>query len=108
MTEAGEGFVLGIDFGGTKIAAGTASPGGELRDADPGLFVSLGTGIAAGIVIDGRVLEGAHGAAGEIGYSLRRPTDDATFAQGHAPLEEFVGGRAIGERAGRLVGGELT
>src|SRR5204862_1243353 len=81
---------------------------GELRDADPGLFVSLGTGIAAGIVIDGRVLQGAHGAAGEIGYSLRRPTDDATFAQGHAPLEEFVGGRAIGERAGRLVGGELT
>lgn len=81
---------------------------GQLRDADPGLFISLGTGIAAGVVIDGKVLEGAHGAAGEIGYSLRSPTDDTGFAQGHAPLEEFVGGRAIGERAGRLVGGELT
>src|SRR5437763_16860204 len=40
---------------------------GALRGADPGLFVSLGTGIAAGIVIGGRVFEGAHGAAGGVG-----------------------------------------
>src|SRR4051794_15756957 len=41
---------------------------GALRDAEPGLFVSLGTGIKAGIVIGGRVFTGANGAAGEIGY----------------------------------------
>jgi glucokinase len=75
---------------------------GALRGADPALFVSLGTGIAAGIVIGGRILEGAHGAAGEIGYSLRRSADGVSFADGHAPLEEFAGGRAIGERAGRV------
>jgi glucokinase len=81
---------------------------GVLQGADPGLFVSLGTGIAAGIVIGGRVVPGAHGAAGEIGYSLRHSTDGTGFAGGHAPLEEFVGGRAIGERAGRLLGRELS
>ena len=81
---------------------------GALRDADPALFVSLGTGIAAGIVIGGRIFNGAHGAAGEIGYSLRRPTDVVSFAHGHAPLEEFAGGRAIGDRAGRALGVDLT
>jgi glucokinase len=81
---------------------------GALAGADPGLLISLGTGIKAGIVIDGRVFTGANGAAGEIGYSLRDPADAIAFEHGHAPLEEFVGGRAIGERAGRALGAELT
>ena len=81
---------------------------GALADADVGVFLSLGTGVKAGLVIGGRVFEGAHGAAGEIGYSLRDPSDGSGFALGHAPLEEFVGGRALGERASALVGEELT
>lgn len=66
---------------------------GALRDADPGVFVNVGTGLAAGIAVGGRVLAGANGAAGEIGYALRG-------ASGDGPLEEAVGGRAIGERGG--------
>lgn len=66
---------------------------GALRDADPGVFVNLGTGLAAGIAVGGRVLNGANGAAGEIGYALRGAAVD-----GPAVLEEAVGGRAIGER----------
>jgi glucokinase len=81
---------------------------GALAGADPGLLISLGTGIKAGIVIGGRVFTGANGAAGEIGYSLRDAADAIGFAHGHAPLEEFVGGRAIGERAGRALGADLT
>jgi glucokinase len=81
---------------------------GALRGTDVGLFVSLGTGVKAGLVIGGRVFEGAHGAAGEIGYSLRDPADGAGYGTGQAPLEEFVGGRALGERAGALVGARLS
>ena len=81
---------------------------GALADVDVGVFLSLGTGVKAGLVIGGRVFEGAHGAAGEIGYSLRDRSDGSGFALGHAPLEEFVGGRALGERASALVGAELT
>lgn len=66
---------------------------GALRGADPGVFLNLGTGLAAGIAIGGRVLGGANGAAGEIGYALRG-------AAGDGVLEEAVGGRAIGERGG--------
>lgn len=81
---------------------------GALAGCDVGVFVSLGTGVKAGLVIGGKVFEGAHGAAGEIGYSLRDPADGAGFAAGHAPLEEFVGGRAIGERASELVDEQLS
>jgi glucokinase len=81
---------------------------GALRDVDPGVFLSLGTGLAAGLVIGGRVLHGANGAAGEIGYALRGVHDDAGAADGRAPLEEHVSGRALGERGSRLLGAPLT
>jgi predicted NBD/HSP70 family sugar kinase len=81
---------------------------GALAGASVGAFVSLGTGVKAGLVIGGKVFEGAHGAAGEIGYSLRDAADGAGFASGHAPLEEFVGGRALGERASSLAGAQLS
>ena len=81
---------------------------GALAGSDVGVFVSLGTGVKAGLVIGGNVFEGAHGAAGEIGYSLRDPADGASFASGQAPFEQFVGGRGLGERASALLGQELT
>jgi glucokinase len=81
---------------------------GALAGSGVGVFVSLGTGVKAGLVIGGRVFEGAHRAAGEIGYSLRDPADGSGFAAGQAPLEEFVGGRALGERATALVGARVT
>ena len=99
---------VGAALDGVPVAAGNdvnaaalaESRWGALHAADPGLFISLGTGIKAAIVIGGRVFTGANGAAGEIGYSLRHAEGANGFANGRAPLEEFVGGRAIGERAG--------
>lgn len=81
---------------------------GALSGTDVGVFLSLGTGVKTGLVIGGKVFEGAHGAAGEIGYSLRDPADGAGYGVGQAPLEEFVGGRALGERASALVGARLS
>ena len=37
-------------------------------DKDDLVFISVGTGIGAGIVVDGNVMRGATGAAGEIGF----------------------------------------
>jgi glucokinase len=42
--------------------------GGSARDVRDYLYVSLGTGIGAAIVQDGRVAAGAHGHAGELGH----------------------------------------
>jgi glucokinase len=92
-----------------KAAALAELRWGSLRDADPAILVILGTGLAAAIVIGGEVLQGANGAAGEIGYaSVRGATDETGAADGRAPLEEIAGGRAIGERGSRLLGGALT
>jgi glucokinase len=103
---------LGLDsvaVGNDVNAAALAeSRWGALAGSDVSVFVSLGTGVKAGLVIGGRVFEGAHRAAGEIGYSLRDPADGASFARGQAPLEEFVGGRALGERASAVVGTRLS
>jgi glucokinase len=41
------------------------------------LFVAIGTGIAGGYVIDGRIDPGAHGASGEIGHIAVRTGTDA-------------------------------
>lgn len=91
-----------------KAAAVAEVRWGSLQDADPGIFLSLGTGIALAIVIGGKVVTGAHGTAGEIGYNLRSAADEKGVADGHAPLEEVVGGRAIGERGSKLLGGNLS
>jgi glucokinase len=81
---------------------------GALRGADPGLFVSLGTGVAAAIAIGGQVLAGAHGAAGEFGYDLRTPDERRAAADGYSPLERAVGGRGIAERAHSVLGEQVT
>jgi glucokinase len=81
---------------------------GALRGADPGLYISLGTGIAAAVTVAGRVLSGAHQAAGEIGYADPGPVTGRDRVSGPAVLEELVGGKGLGERAGELLGTELT
>ncbi|MHB9857394.1 ROK family protein [Streptomyces sp. YIM S03343] len=77
---------------------------GALRDADPGLYISLGTGIAAALTVGGRVVAGAHQAAGEIAYINPGGAPLDAVAAGHAPLEELVGGKSLGDRAQELLG----
>lgn len=99
-----------------KAAAIAEARWGSLAGVGTGLYLNLGTGIAAAVVVDGQVLRGAHGAAGEIGYQLLGAgaggAGSARSAQasgaGQALLEEHVGGRALGERASALVGRQLS
>ncbi len=88
---------------------------GALRGISHGVYLNLGTGIAAGIVADGKLLEGAHGAAGEIGYILLdreafRGDGAGTMLPEDvpAPLEELVGGRAVPVRSAQALGVALS
>jgi glucokinase len=83
-----------------KAAAAAEARLGALTGCDPALYLNLGTGLAVGIVCGGAVVAGAHGAAGEIGYSLR--------AGKPGVLEDAVSGIALAAGARRVVGGELT
>ncbi|WFF05729.1 ROK family protein [Micromonospora sp. WMMD1076] len=82
-----------------KAAAHAELRLGALRDADPGLVVGLGTGVAAAVTVNGEVLPGRHGAAGEIAYGL---TDLSWPPRLEPMLEATFSGRALDELAQRL------
>lgn len=76
---------------------------GRLRGTEVGLYVNLGTGTGAALIVGGRVISGAHGAAGEIGYLLRHAGEPG-YADGRAPLEEYVSGSGLAARGSALLG----
>jgi glucokinase len=80
---------------------------GRLQGTDVGLYVNLGTGTGAAIVIGGKVVPGTHGAAGEIGYLLREPGEPG-YTDGRAPLEEYTSGGGLAARGSALLGERVT
>ncbi|MEZ0074326.1 ROK family protein [Planotetraspora sp. GP83] len=120
--------LLSEEFGRTPVSvandvkAATAAElrWGSLKGVRDGIYLNLGTGLAAGFVVNGQVVNGAHGAAGEIAY-LARHADDlrilqpaAPVADGlgpavtRAPLEEYISGIALAERGSELLGTPVT
>ena len=73
---------------------------GAGRDVDHMLLVALGTGIGGGIVVDGRLLRGAHGFAGEIGHIIVEPDGPVCGCGNRGCWEQVASGTAI-QRAGR-------
>jgi glucokinase len=80
---------------------------GVLAGTDVGLYINLGTGTGAALIVDGRVIPGMHGAAGEIGYLLREPGEPG-YAHGHAPLEEYTSGSGLAARGTTLLRRSVT
>lgn len=80
---------------------------GALSGTDIGLYINLGTGTGAALIVGGRVIPGMHGAAGEIGYLLREPGEPG-YAHGHAPLEEYTSGRGLAARGATLLRRSVT
>ncbi|HVQ94102.1 MAG TPA: ROK family protein [Mycobacteriales bacterium] len=78
-----------------KAAAQAEAEWGALAGCDPGIYLNLGTGLAAAIVVGGTVLTGRHGAAGEIGYNLRQLPDVGRPLTDRIPLEDAVSGIAL-------------
>lgn len=100
------GLPLRID-NDVKAATAAELRWGRLSGVSSGLYLNIGTGLGAGIVAGGRVVPGAHGAAGEIAYLLRTP-DEPGFAAGRAPLEEHVSGAALASRGAQLLGAPVS
>ncbi len=84
-----------------KAAAQAEARWGALAGADPGVYLNLGTGLSAALVLGGRVVAGADGAAGEIGYNLRAVADAGLALGARVPLEDMVSGQALARRDGR-------
>ena len=54
------------------------------------VMVTLGTGVGGGVIVNGKIIEGAHGAGGEIGHITVNPHETAVCGCGkHGCLEQY-------------------
>ena len=66
-----------------------------LTGADDVVYLSVGTGLAAGLVVDGRLRRGEHGAAGEIGHVPVDPGGARCACGQQGCLETIASGAAL-------------
>jgi len=59
------------------------------------VYLTVSTGIGVGTLIDGRLLNGAHGAAGEVGHAPVTPSGLICVCGSRGCLEAYASGRAI-------------
>jgi predicted NBD/HSP70 family sugar kinase len=103
--ELGHPVVLDNDVTAAAVGERWA---GSARGCDDFVFVAVGTGTGMGIVSGGRVIRGAHGAAGEIGY-LPLGTDPFDPVNQHrGALEEATAGEKIAARYRAATGTALA
>ena len=76
-------------------------------DTDDLAYLAVGTGIAAGVVLDGRLHRGARGLAGEIGHAIVDIDGPRCACGQHGCLEAFAAGPSIARRAGQTSAKEV-
>jgi glucokinase-like ROK family protein len=81
---------------------------GAGRDASNLVYLTAGTGIGSGIVIDGRLYRGAGGTAGEIGHTTIDEGGSICRCGSRGCLETFAGMPAILELLKPSLGDDLT
>jgi glucokinase len=71
------------------------------------VFLALGTGVGAGIMINGRLHRGFHNAAGEVGNFMMSRKALGTDRGGHGDLELRIGSPAVQEQTENVAGKKL-
>ena len=92
------GAPVALDNDANAAALGEARFGAGRGHADV-LYVNVGTGIGAGLVLGGHLYHGAHGMAGEIGHITVLPDGPPCDCGKRGCLEAIASGRSIGRRA---------
>lgn len=67
------------------------------------VYLSIGTGIAAGLVLDGRLYRGANGMAGEVGHIIVKSGGPLCACGLHGCLEAVAAGPAIAAYAEEII-----
>lgn len=104
------------DLTGLKTMAGNDANVAALGEAWKGaasgsqsiIMVTLGTGVGGGIIIDGKIVAGAHGAGGEIGHACVEPEETESCNCGNKGcLEQMASATGI-VRIGKKIMAENT
>ncbi|ELS8946081.1 ROK family protein [Vibrio fluvialis] len=82
---------------------------GHSQDVDNSVLISIHHGLGAGIILDGRVLQGRHGNIGELGHIQIDPNGKRCHCGNIGCLETVASSQAIREQvAERLAAGEAS
>jgi glucokinase-like ROK family protein len=87
-----------IDNDVNVMALAERDKGAAAQDRDF-LLIKAGTGIGAGLVVDGQIYRGAKGAAGDIGHIAAGPDSVLCHCGNRGCLEAVAGGRALAAQA---------
>jgi glucokinase len=79
---------------------------GAGRGATNMILVTIGTGLGAGLVLNGRLYSGASGAAGEVGHMQLDPDGPPCSCGRRGCLEALAAGWALARRATEIIGRE--
>lgn len=80
----------------SRLAALAESTWGAARDAQDVLYLHWGNGIGSGLVVNGRLIHGAHGAAGELGHVSVDPKNGLPcYCGSRGCLEQYAGTDAV-------------
>ncbi len=92
------GVPVSLEDDANAGALGEAIAGGGVG-ADPFVFLTLSTGVGAGVIVGGRIVHGAHQAAGEVGHFTVDPAGPRCACGGRGHVEAYIGGAALAARA---------
>lgn len=93
---------LGVPFRVENDVKAAALGAAALRGVSGSMaYLNLGTGVAAGIVMDGRIWRGARGTAGEVGHISVDPNGRLCGCGQRGCIETFCGGGALARAWGR-------
>lgn len=98
--EALTGLPVSLDNDAKALALGEAWVGAAVGEPD---FIAMvvSTGVGGGIVLDGRLLDGAAGNAGHVGHVIVEPRGRRCACGGRGCLEAEASGTAIAAATGR-------
>jgi len=101
------GVPVWVDQDANAAALGEKWRGGA-KEMHNFVFLALGTGVGAGVMINGRLRRGFHNAAGEVGNFVMGREHLGQERGRHGNLEQLIGGPAIRARAKAATSEELS
>ncbi len=99
MVEAGIGGPCMVDHDASLAALGEHRQGAG-RGFSNFAYITVSTGIGAGLIFDGRLYRGAEGTAGEFGHMVIAPDGPVCSCGNRGCLEALASGTAIARAAG--------
>ena len=78
-----------------NVAALAESVAGVSKNTSSSVFITLGTGIGSGIIINGRIWKGFHGIGAELGHTILKLDGEPCTCGNHGCLERYCSATAI-------------